>query len=886
MKVVVSSVAVAAVCVLTGAFTAAAGEVDLSQVQVVRAEKESECQKKAADELVKHLELVAGSKVGDSGFKFVFARPEGVGGAEPYTARARRIGDAVYFWGYDTKAKSHNSFFGSAFAVYGFLEKFLGVKWVEPGDDGIVFKPKSKIDLPDDWEYEYKYWPLNALIRKADADYGLRMRYAEKRPFVYGHAFTKYQKMYLKDHPEWFGLDVDGKRGTKDEWAAFAKLCDTNPEVVDHIVEEWKERKTPHYFNVCVNDGSPGYCYCENCRAYDYYAPGEPFLFDNTDRHLAFYNRIAAKATKIRPDVMLVAYLYGYYQLPPRREVVEYPDNMLFGIVPSGTFEKAKKAFAGFKKAGVKHFFFRPNYLCGKGLLPIGTYRFLYDTFHFYYNNGAVGYDYDGAPNDTQLISYYVVFRQCAFPELTIEQILDEYMSQYGAAADVVMEYYERIRRRHDAVRLADGAPSDRPQWLRWQIKDDIEMMRSHTRFNSIKDLTEDIQLLETADLSRLSPVERRRFDKLHTRAKGYIDAYQAVYAKALEKAGVNRAWLEEKSLMGARPSVKDGETASITQEGHREFLALPAAERLRRLGDADSRRTMRGVGTRPHPVTFSWDGRAVADFKIVRERDGKAVFAVKAGCPIAVYNLEVGERYSWSAQKDGKVLGKGLFGTAADGPRWIGVPDAPVMKNMRDLGGWMKGFDGRSVRQGLVYRSAAFDEGASAGRSLVAAPNAREFLVGRLGIKTDVDLRADDEVGGRTESPLGAVSWVRAPISAEADPASPGFRAAFAKVFGLLADEKNLPLDIHGASGFARTGAVAMLLEGLLGVSEESARIDWELSAFSGPEFDAAPFDRILAALGGAPGDTLAQKAEAYALSCGISKADILRFRAIMLAE
>ena len=82
------------------------------------------------------------------------------------------------------------------------------------------------------------------------------------------------------------------------------------------------------------------------------------------------------------------------------------------------------------------------------------------------------------------------MFRQCPFPELTIEQILDEYMSQYGAAADVVMEYYERIRRRHDAVRLADGAPSDRPQWLRWQIKDDIEMMRSHTRFNSIKDLT------------------------------------------------------------------------------------------------------------------------------------------------------------------------------------------------------------------------------------------------------------------------------------------------------------------------------------------------------------------------------------------------------------
>ena len=57
--------------------------------------------------------------------------------------------------------------------------------------------------------------------------------------------------------------------------------------------------------------------------------------FHLTDRYLNFWNRITARARAIRPDVKVVTYIYSYYRHPPRRERIEYPDNMLFGLVPT-----------------------------------------------------------------------------------------------------------------------------------------------------------------------------------------------------------------------------------------------------------------------------------------------------------------------------------------------------------------------------------------------------------------------------------------------------------------------------------------------------------------------------------------------------------------------
>ncbi|MBE6398223.1 MAG: hypothetical protein E7046_14580, partial [Lentisphaerae bacterium] len=56
---------------------ASADMVDISSAKIVRAKKENPQQKFAADELEKHLKLIAGRTGDGEGFRFVFGRPSG-----------------------------------------------------------------------------------------------------------------------------------------------------------------------------------------------------------------------------------------------------------------------------------------------------------------------------------------------------------------------------------------------------------------------------------------------------------------------------------------------------------------------------------------------------------------------------------------------------------------------------------------------------------------------------------------------------------------------------------------------------------------------------------------------------------------------------------------
>ena len=515
-----------------------ASEVDLASAKIVRARRENPQQKIAADELEKHLALICGrTGEGNGPLTFVFARPEGATNAA-YSAFARREGNTIWFWGDDKGAKRY-PYYGSAFAVYGFLETVLGVKWVAPGDDGIVFIPRAKVDVPDNWTYAYHCRAETALMRRADPEYGRRMRYAERRPFKYGHAFRDWQKRFGKDHPEYLGLSLEGKRGVSEKFQDRVKLCLSNPDVIDVIVGDWKARGAGKYINICPNDGTPGYCFCPGCRALDADLPGEPFYVHKTDRYLNFWNRLVGKLREVRPDVLAVSYIYSYYRFRPRRERIAFPDNMLFGMVPSMN-DDYEGDFDGFKAAGLKHFFFRPNYLAYRGELPRGLERYIYDTFHFYHRTGSIGFDYDGAPKPVMALEYYVTFRQTAFPELSFETILDEYCSQYGVAAEAAKAYFARVRARGEASRAKVAA---RMKAQQEDVLDDSELAGTVAGAHTLEALKGDLEGLLATDVSALSPVERRRFDALVAAARHYVEIFPRVVEESREAVRRTRKW-------------------------------------------------------------------------------------------------------------------------------------------------------------------------------------------------------------------------------------------------------------------------------------------------------------------------------------------------------
>lgn len=208
---------------------------------------------------------------------------------------------------------------------------------------------------------------------------------------------------------------------------------------------------------------------------------------------------------------------------------------------------------------------------------------------------------------------------------------------------------------------------------------------------------------------------------------------------------------------------------------------------------------------------------------------------------------------------------------------------------NMRDLGGW-KNRDGQIIRKGMIFRSAAFDCSFPKWYKLSwkIPENSRKYLVETLGIKTDLDLRKDeDETSGTIVSPLGEdVSRLHIPSCEYENLDTPSGRESCAKIFKVFLDKNNYPIVFHCRLGQDRAGSLAILLESLLGMNEEDIRYDYEYSwkIRGSKKLRHAGFDDLVEMLKKYKGDNLNKRVENFVKSIGVSDKDITVFRAIML--
>ena len=163
-----------------------------------------------------------------------------------------------------------------------------------------------------------------------------------------------------------------------------------------------------------------------------------------------------------------------------------------------------------------------------------------------------------------------------------------------------------------------------------------------------------------------------------------------------------------------------------------------------------------------------------------------------------------------------------------------------------------------------------------------------RSFWLDTLGIRTDLDLRRDDEVRGLSGSPLGpTVAWVNVAVRPYEGLQNKIGREAFAEAFRVFLDPANYPVDIHCAGGADRTGSLAFVLNALLGVGEEELSLDWEVTAFHSHHeyFQHGPlYGRLVEGFDRFPGATIRERVEAYILDLGFTRDDIATLRDILL--
>ncbi len=264
-----------------------------------------------------------------------------------------------------------------------------------------------------------------------------------------------------------------------------------------------------------------------------------------------------------------------------------------------------------------------------------------------------------------------------------------------------------------------------------------------------------------------------------------------------------------------------------------------------------------------------------------------RAVTILTNECIANVENLYTGCRYYWrvdAVYSDYTVRSEVFSFTTNFDPRAMSVDG---VSNVRDIGGYITE-DGLRIKQGMVYRSAKLDGVSETGLYT---------LVYLMGIKTDLDLRAPKDATRPLGESVGYVN-VACPWYSTGENgiwANDTTKSEFAKAIKVFADEDNYPIIFHCALGRDRTGTLALVLEGLLGLDLNTLLLEYEISAFSVQGANGATSysglrNNILNTYNyiynNYEGEDFSEKVASFLIEIGVTEKEIASIRSIMLEE
>jgi Domain of unknown function (DUF4838) len=421
-----------------------------------------------------------------------FARKAGIqaNAFAPENATIQTVGNHICICGRDGSgsALDLDTSAGTLFGVYEFLERFLAVRWLWPGDMGtyvpkaisIIVAPTNLVIAP---QFQQRHVRSAAKLKSDDyPELGFSKQVATEyfeaqsiflrrhrmgRPNVakYGHAFGEWWDKHGTDHPEWFQL-VNGKRGPVKAGGRYS-MCISDPTLHGEIVSEWRQQNSgratehPIFINAVEND-IPGLCECAVCRALDgpeapdyraVFSPKSrmanlPFV---TDRYARSWLAIQQIAAKDNPLATVVGYAYFNYFAPPTTGV-KLNTNIVIGYCPSGLYyprsreelDWLMRQWRGWSDTGAQ-VFMRANYFLDGYCMPyIFAHQFA-EEFQNAAQGNMFGTDFDSLTGHwaTQGPNLYMLMRLHTHPNIAADALLDEYYSSFATAANEVKAYFD-----------------------------------------------------------------------------------------------------------------------------------------------------------------------------------------------------------------------------------------------------------------------------------------------------------------------------------------------------------------------------------------------------------------------------------------------------------
>ncbi len=417
----------------------------------------------------------------------------------------RREGDQVFVFGDEDREADpldeRNSASGTLFGVYELLERYLGVRWLWPGETGTYVPSADYLAIGEldetvdpalrfrrfrwnrvedalgwrgasrepgwiDRDHEMRYSQEKeriAFSREGLRNYGRdlvvflrrhRLGYSEPKPQV-GHYFGGWWQRYGEEHPQWFMLREDGERGPRPDAGEFqtrhVAMCVSNSELHSYIVEEaWDGGDILRLGEA----DTAAYCHCQDCLSWDGPQPEDADGRIISDRYARFWKKIREMAVERNPDVLVTTFLYVNYFPHPLTDI-ELNENFYGEFTPWSRFmvwypateerlEWQRKQWLGWAETGIT-MAYRPNHTKTGYVLPhVNTWQGG-EFVRFAYQHGMIGIDYDDLSGQWAVKGpeHYMYLRLLVNPDQTIESIRKEYFSAFGPAAEHVERYFD-----------------------------------------------------------------------------------------------------------------------------------------------------------------------------------------------------------------------------------------------------------------------------------------------------------------------------------------------------------------------------------------------------------------------------------------------------------
>ncbi|ULQ56148.1 DUF4838 domain-containing protein [Flavihumibacter rivuli] len=337
---------------------------------------------------------------------------------------------------------------GVVFAVYHFIEQYLGCRKYDQGPALVM--PKDKLELTAGLDirespafiYREAYFPI-----MADEEYRdwHRLHRLDDHWGLWGHSFEQLLPAadYFRDHPEYFALTGKGRNP--------AQLCLSNEAVFRIIKKVLAERiaawPDARYWSISPND-SPIYCECEQCSKTDAKEGGPQGSLVN------FVNRLAAAFPGHQFSTL--AYTYSAHptrQLKPARNV----SIMLSSIDALRTYpfyqEPTARPFCkdleGWKEKTPNIFVWDYCTQFTNYLSPFPNLYCLQPNYKYLQEKGVKGVFAQGSGadhSDLAELKAYLIARLLWQPSVLVDSIVHDFLEgYYGKAGLFIQQYLEQM---------------------------------------------------------------------------------------------------------------------------------------------------------------------------------------------------------------------------------------------------------------------------------------------------------------------------------------------------------------------------------------------------------------------------------------------------------